>query len=231
MHPSHSVNYHEGDIEKRTRLLRSIAQACRNLHVADHVMLFRCITCGNRNEVFRPRQLAESQRDTRWVEILIWALIELCFRPRHRLPNAGLLTNGFYRLEDWHNNYFAHVLSLPSAKSNQVEKIAATIIPLFKRLNKCLKTNSWYLHAYEANWGGIVSALADGLAVLEGVCDLLDQNHFSPVCSVEHGSYNEKDDVDLILSHGERITFRIAALIHERYPQPQRNLKWIGFAE
>jgi hypothetical protein len=150
MHPSHSVNYHEGDIEKRTRLLRSITQACRNLRLADHVMLFTCITCGNLMSSLG-RQLAESQRDTRWVEILIWALIELCFRPRHRLTNASLLTNGFYQLEDWHKNYFAHVLSLPSAKSNQAEKIAATIIPLFKRLNKCLKTNSWYLHAYEAN--------------------------------------------------------------------------------
>jgi hypothetical protein len=77
---------------------------------------------------------------------------------------------------------------------------------VFSLLTRCIMKST----VYSANpihfwflWGcGYLSFIS--AAMRKVVCDLLDQNHFSPVCSVEHGSYNEKDDVDLILSHGER---------------------------
>lgn len=115
-------------MKKRIELFHSITKACNKLDVME--------------DLSTPRQPVENQRDTRWVEILIWALVELCLRPRHRLPHPCLTTNGFYQLEYWHNKYFAHVLSLDIANSNQEMKIAAALIPLFKRLNKCLKTTS-----------------------------------------------------------------------------------------
>ena len=86
-----------------------------------------------------------------------------------------------------------------------------------------MNTKNVVFDTYEANWGEIVSALADGLAVLEGVCDLLGRNEVFSVCCVKHGCYNEKKDVDDILSHGERITFRIAASTQDGYPRPQRS--------
>jgi hypothetical protein len=232
MHPSHSVNYNSSDTELRTRLLNSIAEACHKLHVKNPGLLPRPTGCGGLNEHLNPISSRKGRRDTQWVEILLQTLVVLCLRPRHRLPAASLNTNSFYKLERWHEAYFVHILESPDVKDDQESKIATSLIPLFTRLNKSMKTTSWYLQTYEANWGEITDVLADGLAILGDICALLETSHL-------HGTYEydeESKPIDTkcssdILSCGRRIALRIAALVHDSSPQPERNMQWVSFAD
>jgi hypothetical protein len=52
-----------------------------------------------------------------------------------------------------------------------------------------MRTTSWYLQTYDANWGNIADVLSDGLAILEDVCGLLDNNHF-------HGTYGNDENAE-----------------------------------
>lgn len=231
MHPSHSVNYNSDDIELRTQLLNSIAEACHKLNVKNPGLLPALTGCGNPNGRLRLIPSREDRRDTRWVEILLQTLIVLCLRPRHRLPAASLNTNHFYKLARWHEDYFVHILDSPDVKDDQATKIATSLIPLFRRLNKSMKTTSWYLQTYEANWGEIADVLTDGHAILEDVRGLLDNNNFYGTCG--NGAKAEPTDTDGssdILSRGKCIAHRMAALVHDGSPRPERNTRWISIA-
>lgn len=230
MHPSHSVNYNSGDIKLRTQLLRSIAEACYKLHPKNPEMLPAPTGCGDLYEPLGLMPFRDDGRDTRWVEDLLRGLIVLCLRPRHQLPAASLNTNAYYKLASWHEDYFVHILENRDVKDDQETKLAASLIPLFRRLNKSMRTTSWYLQTYDANWGIIADVLSDGLAILEDVCVLLDNNHFYGACA--NGEKTDSTDTDGssssdILSRGKCITTRIAALVHDGSPRLERNTRWI----
>jgi hypothetical protein len=231
MHPSHSVNYNSGDIELRTQLLDSIAEACYKLHAKNSELVPDPTGCGDPYRRLRLMPFGESRRDTRWVEILLQSLIVLCLQPRHQLPAASLNTNAYYKLASWHEDYFVHILENRDVKDDQETKIAARLIPLFRRLNKSMRTTSWYLQTYDVNWGKVADVLSDGLAILEDVCGLLDDNHSHGTCG--NGENAESTDTDYssdILSRGKCITIRIAALVHNGSPRLERNMRWIKIA-
>lgn len=230
MHPSHSVNYNSGDIILRTQLLNSIAESCYKLHAKNPKLVPAPTGCSDPYGHLRLMPFSESPRNTRWVEILLQSLIVLCLRPRHQLPAATLDKNAYYKLLSWHEDYFVHILENRDVKDDQATKIAAHLIPLFRRLNTSVRTTSWYLQTYDANWGNIADVLSDGLAILEDVCGLLDNNHF-------HGTYGNDENAESlatdrssdILSRGKCITIRIAALV-DGSPRLERNMRWIKIA-
>lgn len=232
MHPSHSVNYNSGDIKLRSQLLNSITEACYKLHAKNRELFPAPTGCGNLYG--RPRLMPsgeENRRDTRWVEILLRSLIVLCLQPRHQLPVASLNTNAYYKLERWHEDYFVHILKNRSVKDDQATQIATSLIPLFNRLNRSMRTTSWYLQTYDANWGTIAEVLSDGLAMLEDACRLLENNPFPETSGDgENPESTDTDDSSDILSRGKRITTRIAALVHDGSPQLERNIRWIEIA-
>lgn len=206
MHPSHSVNYNSSDVGLRTQLLNSIAEACHKLHVKNPGLLPAPTGRGDLNGHLSSTSSRKDRRDTQWVEILLRALVVLCLRPRHRLPAASLNTNSFYNLERWHLAYFVHIVENPDVKDDQGSKIATSLIPLFRRLNKSMKTTSWYLQTYEANWGEITDVLADGLAILEDICGLLETNHLRGTCEYDEESKSTDTNCSSdLLSCGRRI--------------------------
>lgn len=94
-----------------------------------------------------------------------------------------------------------------------------------------MRTTSWYLPTYDANWGKIANVHSDGLAILEDVCSFLGKNHFLGAC--ENGenavSTNTAGSID-IQSRGKCITTRITALVHECSSRHERNTPWIRIA-
>lgn len=231
MHPSRSVNYNSGDIELRTQLLKSITEACYKLHAKNPEMLPTPTGCGDLYGPLGLTPFRENRRDTWWVENLLQSLILLCLRPRHQLPAASLNTNAYYKLARWQEDYFVHILENRDVKDDQETKIAASLIPLFRRLNKSMSTTSWYLQTYHANWGKIADVLSDGLAILEDVCGLLDNNYFHGTCgNCENAESTDTDSSSDILSRGKCITTRIAALVHDGSPRLERNMRWIKIA-
>lgn len=216
----------------RTQLLNSIAEACRRLQAKSPEILPAPTWCGDPDGQLRLIPSRENQRDTRWVENLLWTLMVLCLRPRHRLPALSLNTNAYYKLAHWQEGYFNHVLENSDVKDDKSTIIAIALIPLFRRLNKTLKTTSWYLQTYEANWGEIANVLSDdGLATLENICRLLDSNESHGACGNGVNTQKvETDERNEILSHGKSIALQIADQVHNGFQRLERNAIWIQIA-
>ncbi|KAJ5544143.1 hypothetical protein N7494_005422 [Penicillium frequentans] len=177
MHPSRSVNHNPNDLEMRLELLESIHGACKQLDpgivrplpsiVANHL--------GQGIELFNP---SDNGKDG-WVKTLLCVLVNLCLRPPYQLPDSCLMANSMFRLERWHQDYFDHILKHSDTIGKEDKRIAATLVPLLRRLNMCFKSTSWYTYTYEIDWEKFTRALADGLTVLEDVCGSLGKNRFS----------------------------------------------------
>ena len=205
-HPSYSVNFNKNSVEIRTELLNCISQACRELQQTSPAMFHSGLSDKNK------MQPAASPHDTGWVEILLWALIKLCIGPWLRLPPKSMETNGFYRLDARYHRHFLRIRRDLSAILDPTKQIAYVLIPLFRRLNSCLKTTSWFVPAYEANWTEISYALTQHLHSMEYVRDVL-ASHASSTDHVAGGLASTNSKTSDVLLTGEALTLRIASLL------------------
>lgn len=205
-HPSHSVNYNKNSVEKRTDLLNSISEACRELRLRSPAMFHSGLFDKNKT------QPAASPHDTRWVETLLWALIKLCIGPWLRLPPKNMEADGFYRLEARYHMHFLRIRRDLSAILHPTKQIAYVLIPLFRRLNGCLKRTSWFMSAYEANWSEISCALTQHLHGMEYARDVL-ASHASSTDQVVGKLASTNFNASGILLKGEMLTLRIASLL------------------
>jgi hypothetical protein len=201
-------------MKKRIDLLRGISDACHELQLRSPGLLHSAIAMEDDQVCLREIQPAKSPQDTRWVEILLWTLMKLCIGPGLRLPSVDLESKGFYRLEASHHMHLFHIRTDPSTKLDRTKTIAYVLIPLFRRLNKCLKTTWWFLMSYEADWVEISNALTENLHNMELVCGLLLDSASSADDSAEKepeiATCAQSSD---ILSQGETVTLQIASLL------------------
>ena len=113
------------------------------------------------------------------------------------------------------------MLQIIAFEDDQQKQIAATLIPLFRRLNRCLTTNSWYLSSYAADWQGIQRTLESVLHFLTGHRQSADNKYGKGKSSSTGG------EID-ILKRGERITLDLATAPRlEGSPRPERIIIWL----
>lgn len=184
------------------------------------------MSCCYPTPTFRMKRPNGVLADTRWVEILLWALAELCLPPPYLLPASGLVSDCFYNLTGWQKCYFEYVLNLSVSERNLDENIAAALITPFRQLNSCLKWKSWYLNAHEADCESIQRVLECHGATIERVCDSHDEQYLSVCGEKQKWARESADIVSDWLTRGEILSIRIAKLLDRRDKKHQRVKKW-----
>lgn len=190
--------------------------ACRELQVRSPGLLHSDSAPEEHRTLLDEIQQDRSEQDSRWIEVLLWALMKLCIGPSLRWPSMDLESKGFYRLEASHHSHFLQIRRHPGANLTQAETIAHTLIPLFRHLNGCLKSSSSFLMSYDADWAEISSAVTANLQNLEFVCGLLvNSASSSETVAEKEPEIGIPTQSSNILSRGEAITLRIASLLGE----------------
>jgi hypothetical protein len=80
-------------------------------------------------------------------------IITLCFRPNHILPkrSIGPSANNFSRLDCWQKRWLNHSRKVDSRRRSFETHSKAILIPIFERINTCVRKVSCFLPKYAAH--------------------------------------------------------------------------------
>lgn len=226
-HPSHCVNYHRADLQKRQELLRSICKVYQALasNKPDNPQktgyldeaLSRGLTFSNLNA--KPTSIA----DTEWLGDCLNILMTLCFQPRHCLPTIRMEAGSFYILEDWHLRWLERC---SEAKAGPIEHARALLIPIFQELNSCFRRVSWFVLVYEMEWTVLSRILQGFTTESEQACYLLASgNEIDRSVGSGNGLNWNKN---LVCVRVSRTVLRAKYLWESRPHHPKRTARYIG---